>query len=109
MTHPLPDDGLRARLRTALNTASAHDSQHLEERVMAQWQQRHASAQAEFAAAGGAALRTPGMGRRALRLATGVVLVAALLVTASTWRSRDTSVEELMQLDVLSEMALGEM
>lgn len=109
MTHPLTDNPLRARLRAGLNAASAHDSQHLEERVMAQWQQRHASAQAGLAAAGGAALRAPGIGRRALRLATGVVLVAALLVTASTWRSRDAGVDELMQLDVLSEMALGEM
>lgn len=103
------DDRLRAQLRGALDTAATDDSQALEARVLAQWQQRHGAAEQMLAPAGGASLRAPGTARRPLWLASGALLAAALLLTLATWPRTDPNIDELMQLDVLSEMAQGEM
>ncbi|MDR7093490.1 hypothetical protein [Hydrogenophaga laconesensis] len=108
--HPTHEDhDLRARLRSGLDTAAVGDSDALEARVLAQWRQRHAATEPVAAWASGATLRAPGTARRTLWLGSGALLAAALLIALATWQRPDPVVEELMQLDVLSEMALGEM
>ena len=106
MTHPPTDDTLRERLRSGLTGTSRMDSEALQDRVLAQWQQRHPVAEPALATAGGVASHSA---RRPLwRVACAVVLVGALAVVAS-WTRPDPVMEELMQLDVLSQMAMGEM
>ena len=102
---PTSDDrALHAVLRESLQPAPGEDSTPLQDRVMAQWHQRHARnvTMAELAVAGGArGARAPvwlGLG--------GVVLVAALAIA---WTQRaDPVLEELMQPDVLSQIGFGE-
>lgn len=98
-------DALRERLRAGLDTAPHRDSEALQDRVMAQWRQRHPVA--EHATAGGPALRS-GAARRPLWFAASALLVAAALAFTASWPRPDPVMEELMQLDVLSQMALGE-
>lgn len=106
MTHPPTDDALRERLRSGLTGTSRMDSEALQDRVLAQWQQRHPVAEPALATAGGVASHSA---RRPLwRVASALVLVGALAVVAS-WTRPDPVMEELMQLDVLSQMAMGEM
>jgi hypothetical protein len=106
MTHPPTDDALQERLRTGLAEASRVDSEALQDRVLAQWQQRHPVNEPVLATAGGLASHSA---RRPLwRVASALVLVGALAVVAS-WTRPDPVMEELMQLDVLSQMAMGEM
>jgi hypothetical protein len=106
MTHPPTDDALRERLRTGLAETSRVDSEALQDRVLAQWQQRHPATEPALATAGGLASHNA---RRPLWLAaSALVLVGALAVVAS-WTRPDPVMEELMQLDVLSQMAMGEM
>ncbi len=111
MTHPVhPEDpSLRRQLRRALESAGHTDSTALEDRVLAQWRLRHAPAGAVVASAGGAALQAQGLGWRPLWQISGALLLAALLFSVASWQRPDPVLEELMQLDVLSEMALGEM
>lgn len=101
---PLPsDDELRRALRASAAPAS---TEALEQRVLAQWQQRHARPQAANAQlAGGPALvvrhgRWFGLGAAALSLA---------VLGWCNHARQDASVEELLQLDVLSQMTMGEM
>ena len=103
------DQDLRARLRNGLGSAGTSDSEALEARVLAQWRQRHATSSPVVASAASMALRAPGPARRPLWLASGALLAAALLLTLATWQRPDPGIDELMQLDVLSEMALGAM
>lgn len=106
MTHPPTDDALRERLRSGLAGTSHVDSEALQDRVLAQWQQRHPVNEPALATAGGLASHSA---RRPLWLvARALVLVGALAVVAS-WTRPDPVMEELMQLDVLSQMAMGEM
>lgn len=110
MTRPEPhkdhNDTLRERLRAGLDTAPHRDSEALQDRVMAQWRQRHPVA--EHATAGGPALHS-GAARRPLWLAASALVVAAALALTASWPRHDPVMEELMQLDVLSQMAMGEM
>lgn len=101
-----PDEALRQALRAGLHAAD--DSREaLQARVLAQWRQRHAplSAEARLASAGGqdwSASRP----RRWL----GAAALAASLLVALAWCSRpDPVLDELMQLDVLSQIAIGEL
>jgi hypothetical protein len=111
MTSPLRDQdpALRGRLRAALDADAPAETDALEERVLEQWRQRHAATGTVLASAGGAVLHAPGRGRRPLWLVSGALLLVALLITGVTWQRHDPAMDELMQLDVLSEMALGEM
>ncbi|WP_137922332.1 hypothetical protein [Hydrogenophaga sp. 2FB] len=105
------DASLRARLRGGLlDTVRSGDSEALQARVLAQWQQRHPAAEATLAQAGGAVLRGGGLRHHRLWLAAGALVVAAaLLLVTAPWQRPDPALDELMQLDVLSLISMGEM
>lgn len=99
------DQALRASLqRSWVSGDDLPGCEALQERVLAQWQQRHPGA--EFALAGGPHAST---GFRAPRWVLPVLLLAISLSLLGWWNRPDPALEELMQLDVLSQMALGEM
>ncbi len=100
------DEALRQTLRTGLH--STNDSREaLQARVLAQWRQRHAplSAEARLASAGG-----QGWPVSRPRRWLGAAALAASLLLALAWCGRpDPALDELMQLDVLSQIAIGEL
>lgn len=106
--HPDKDD---EALRQALRQASPRtaDSGALQQRVLAQWQQRHAQQpplhQRALLAAGPALLL--GQTRRQ-RLARLLLLLALGVALAAWWLRPDPTLNELLQPDVLSQMGLGE-
>lgn len=91
---------LRRALRASLQEPPP--SEALQARVLAQWQQRHARA--------GSALRAgPGLLAWAPRRWLGLAALSVSLMVLA-WCSRpDPGLDELMQLDVLSQIAIGEM
>lgn len=103
MNRKLPehdDEALRRALRAPLQEAPP--SEALQARVLAQWQQRHAQA-------GSARHTGPGLLAWAPRRWLGLAALSASLMVLA-WCSRpDPGLDELMQLDVLSQMAIGEM
>ncbi len=119
--HPTPDrpdrsdpadNRLRAQLR-ALH-APADEVDALGARVFAQWSERHAPAATAPQHFGGTSGAAAILGLRASRrrwwagLATG--LLACAVVATALWMQRpDPALEDLMQPDVLSQMAIGEM
>ena len=110
----LSDDDLALRrgLRDALAGSSADDTQALQSKVVAQWQQRRQASQASQASlAIGPLLALRLQWRRHPALSGGALLalgVAGVLWLAP-WNPPDTTAEELKQLDVLSLMSMGEL
>jgi hypothetical protein len=115
--HPGSDEAvLRALLRDALRNAppeAGGDTAALQQRVLSQWQAAHgpaaAAAPAIVAAAGGAAtVRTGGSRGRTPGPAwwLAALALAALLALATAQRS-DPVLQELLPVDVLSELAGG--
>ncbi|WP_342129008.1 hypothetical protein [Hydrogenophaga sp. OTU3427] len=115
-TEPTPPvNDLRAALRQSLHRADAAPAESdadaaaeaLQQRVLAQWQQRHAHLHTHpaWAVAGG----STGGRRPATRWwLAGTLLVVLALGLA--WSQRpDPTLEELLQPDVLSQMGLGEL
>ena len=107
------DHSLRAELRHGLDHSARHgdlDTDALQARVIAQWQQRHPLADATLAQASGSALRGGGVQpHRRLWWTAGALLIAALLFSVAPWQRPDPALDELLQLDVLSLISLGEM
>ena len=100
------DEALRQALRAGLHAADG-SREALQARVLAQWRQRHAplSAEARLASAGGQDWPASRQ-RRWL----GAAALAASLLLALAWCGRpDPALDELMQLDVLSQIAIGEL
>jgi HAMP domain-containing protein len=121
--HPTPDttdradptdDRLRSQLR-ALPPASAAEVEALAASVMAQWSERHGRAAAtapQHLGGALAALSTIGSHRSRRRLWAGLTtgLVAGAVIAMVVWvQQPDPALDELMQADVLSQMAIGEM
>jgi hypothetical protein len=115
------DEPLARALRGAAPRPDDPDLQALEARVMADWR-RHAGPRrrglAAFArgglrhseAAAGLPSGTTGRGGGWRRPAAVGVLGLALLLAWTGWqRQREAALEELMQPDVLSQMAAGEL
>lgn len=102
------DAALRRALLDSLRGdrgAAPEGSEALQQRVMAQWRQRHAQTAAEWVAVGHPAARWQ-PARAWAWWGLGVLLVAMALV----WSQRpDPALEELMQPDVLSQIGLGEL
>ena len=107
--NPSSDDGdLRAAVkRSALEQAG--DTAALERVVLGQWQAHGPAWQGETALAGG--LGASGSGRRpGWGPTSGVLALAVLLLVAVWWAQRpDPALRELMQIDVLSQIAIDEM
>jgi hypothetical protein len=105
---PDPEDTpLQEALRQAL---PAEDSATLQERVLAQWQQRHASAQgAALQRGSGGQLMLARWRDHPLRWLGAALLASSMLVLAWCGTRPDPGVQELMQLDVLSQIAIGEL
>jgi hypothetical protein len=100
---------LRQHLRDGLTQSAAHDSQALQQRVLAQWAQRHALAQSPAHA-------TLHAGRGALHLSPrawvwGAVCIGLLVLALMQVGSQraDADLEELSQPDVLSQISLDEL
>lgn len=92
------DDRLRRALREAL---PREDGEALQARVLAQWRQRHPDAATPV----GVGL----LGQHPTRWLGAAALASSLLVLAWCSVRPDPVMEELMQLDVLSQISLGEM
>jgi type VI protein secretion system component VasF len=106
-SEPEDDRALHALLRESLQPGPGEDSAALQDRVMAQWRQRHARnvTMAELALAGGS--RASRGVRAPVWLGLGGVMLAVALAMAWTQRS-DPVLEELMQPDVLSQIGFDE-
>lgn len=106
------DAVLRAQLHHGLNADAARGdhAEALQARVIAQWRQRHPLAETRFAPAGGTALNASEARHRHLRWwAAGTLLSAALLLGVASWQQRpDPALDELMQMDVLTLLSMGE-
>ena len=107
---PADDDALKGALRGAMSDQPAADTDALAKRVMVQWADAHAQAAAPVvAAAGRSAMLGSALRRHKLWLGMAGVAAVALVATAVALLRPDPALEELMQPDVLSQMAIGEM
>ena len=115
MKHPDPtpvqaDEALRQALLALPQPAAPAEVDALAQRVLMQWHERHGR---------DAALLTPhrgrlaalgaGLRRQKLWVGTAGLAAVAALATAIVMTRPDPALEELMQPDVLSQMAIGEM
>lgn len=108
-TPPQDDDlHLRQRLRDALARAPADDLTALESRTLAQWRQR--SPTQHPAHTGPLAVLQAGW-RHHPRVWSGTLLALGLaaLLLLKPWAEPDSGMDELMQPDVLSLIAAGEL
>ena len=107
----LSDDDLALRrgLRDALAGSSADDTQALQSKVVAQWQQRRHASQASLAIGPLLALRLQWRRHPALSGGALLALGVAGVLWLAPWNPPDTTAEELKQLDVLSLMSMGEL
>lgn len=113
--HPAPnsqlvsdDDALRQQLRALITPAAPPHT--LADRVMAQWQQLHPGATTFDHAGATLVLGGHAADQRRRRLALSAALLVGVFVIAAWWLQRpDPSMDELMQADVLSQMAIGEL
>jgi len=107
------DEALKGALRGALSDQPAADTDALAQRVLAQWADAHAQAAAPalpvVAGAGRSAVLGAALWRRKLWLGMASLAVVVLVGTAVLLLRPDPALEELMQPDVLSQMAIGEM
>lgn len=104
------DDTLRQRLQ-ALTPHHAPVAA-LGDRVLAQWRELHPEAALQPAGQNGAALLLPPHAadrRRRWLGATAALLMSVVVVTAWWLQRPDPTVDELLQADVLSQMAIGEL
>lgn len=113
--HPAPnsrmvsdDDALRQQLRALFTPAAPPDA--LTDRVMAQWHQLHPDTTALGHSGAALTLGDHAADQRRRRLTLSAALLVGVLVIAAWWLQRpDPSLDELMQADVLSQMAIGEL
>lgn len=104
-----PDDqSLRNRLREGLSQAPTSGLGALESRALEQWRQRTA-AQQRRPAGPLAVLQTGWRQHPALFSGTLLALGLAAVLLLKPWAQPDPTVDELLQPDVLSLMAAGEL
>ncbi|MFM9917722.1 MAG: hypothetical protein ACKVOX_18120 [Rhizobacter sp.] len=105
------DEHLRSRIRALQPPAGAVDA--LGARVLAQWSERQgrpAGAPQYFGERAGAVGVGLGTSRRRMWAGLTTGLVACAVIASIVWVQRpDSSIDDLMQADVLSQMAIGEM
>ncbi len=104
-----PDDQqLRERLRQGLAQAPAADLGALQARALEQWRQRTATRQ-QGPNGPLAVLQTGWRQHPVLCGGALLALMLAALLVAKPWAQTDPTVDELLQPDVLSLMAAGEL
>jgi len=102
------DEALRQALRTLPQDRVDVDA--LSARVMAQWRDREAPAGAVSAHVGGGLAALGGRGRSPTRWIGMAGLLFGVAVALIFWAQRpDPALDELLQPDVLSQIAIGEM
>lgn len=105
------DQALRLQLRALKPSAAAVDA--LGDQVFAQWRELHSEAvgaTTKLGRSGAATLVSGHTGRRWrwVGVTTGL-LIGAVIVTVVWVQRPDPTLDELMQADVLSQMAVGEL
>lgn len=119
------DEALRAALRSMPPELPVDPLAALQSRVLEQWEAHQSRAQARLAPAASAPVRPAriagavggvfggsglGAGRSPRRWVVATALIVVTLGALLWWQQRpDPVLEELMRLDVLSQMAAGEM
>lgn len=109
-TPPAPPDdlGLRQRLRETLAHAPADGLEALESRALAQWRMR--TAQGQSLPAGPLAALQAGWRHHPIAWSgTLLALGLAAVLLLRLWAPPDPALDELMQPDVLSLIAVGEL
>jgi hypothetical protein len=108
---PADDRRLQQLLRDLAAEAGESPRAHaLQQRVLMQWQAAHPGAAAiATGGAGRARLVLAGRGRRRWLLGSGLLLGGAALALGLWLRQPDPALDELLQPDVLSQMAIGQM
>lgn len=109
---PADDRRLQQLLRDlAAEAGESPRAQALQQRVLMQWQAAHPGAPAAMAegGAGRAWLVLAGRGRRRWLLGSGLLLGGVALALGLWLRQPDPALDELLQPDVLSQMAIGQM
>ncbi len=103
------DESLRQALLALPPQAAPADIDALSERVLAQWSERQGMAQAASRTSGGVLALGSRLRRHPLWLATASIATVVALASAVLLTRPDPALEELMQPDVLSQIAIGEM
>jgi hypothetical protein len=106
-TRPMSDERLRDKMRDSLARTPGTDGQALEARVLAQWRQ-HSAATARRPQGALAVLQHQWRQHPAL-WSTAFLVLGVAVVLLKPWVQPDPALDELMQLDVLSLMAAGEL
>ena len=102
------DSALRQQLRALTPPQAPMDA--LGDRVLARWRELHPEATPQpIGHAGSALLLAAHTHRRRWLGATAALLMSAVVVTAWWLQRPDPMVDELMQADVLSQMAIDEL
>jgi hypothetical protein len=101
---------LHRALKALPADVSEEDLDALASTVLRQWRERQVQGTATVATGGGAAaVLAPRSRRRRWWLGTASLALAAVAATTFYVTRTDPALEELMQPDVLSQMAIGEM
>lgn len=107
---PDHDPALRQRLRQSLQASAGATAatQALEQRVLAQWRQRHGQADGAplLLASGGSGML--GLTAQRQRWARALIALVLGLAVLAWWMRPDPTLAELLQPDVLSLMSMGE-
>ena len=102
------DEALRQALRSVPHDRADVDA--LSARVMAQWRDRESMAGTATAHVGHGVAALGGRGRQPTRWIGIAGLIVGLAIALVFWAQRpDPALDELLQPDVLSQMAIGEM
>jgi hypothetical protein len=105
----LEDARLQSALRALPLPTESADLNGLNERIMAQWQERHGVPEPVVAGRGPALALAGRWGRHPMWI-VALGLLASAAIVLGVWLQRpDPVLEELMQPDVLSQMAAGQL
>lgn len=105
----LEDARLKSALRALPLPADSADLSGLNERVLAQWHERHGAQEPAVAGRAPTLVLHGRWGRHPLRI-VALGLLASAAIVLGVWLQRpDPVLEELMQPDVLSQMAAGQL
>ena len=108
--HPLHDDpSLKHALQTLPAAAANSELDSLGQRVLDDWHARYAGGDAVHAATAPGATLGARLWQRRVWVGSAGLAAVAVVATAVLMTQPDPALDELLQPDVLSEMAIGEM